>query len=458
MTTFIGRERELRALEDLYQGRASAFVPIYGRRRVGKSELILRFLRKKPHVYYVGKRAPAALQIREFLQTAAESLGEPLLATAPNDQWKPALLAAVERWKGPGKLIIALDEFQWIADESPELASVLQECWDRHFRDSGKIVLIVCGSFVGFMEREVLGRKSPLYGRRTAQIKLQPFGYREAARFHPSYSLVDQARTYFACGGVPHYLRCFDSERSVETNITSMFLNPLGPLYHEPEFLLREELREVEKYSAILMSLATGSKGVTELGLETGIGRGVQYHLQQLVELGYAARRFPLTGGPPQRTSVRYALEDPLLRFWFRFVYPVRSLLAGESPQRSFSGRIAPQLDSYFGGCFERLCREALPELYLKQGVSAAFEVGEYWSKDTQIDLVAVREDGWTDLGECKWGTVRSLRPVLRELVGKAGLFPNRRGATLGHLLFTRDAVRTPAAGATCYSLAQLYE
>src|SRR5256885_2183034 len=132
MAEFIGRERERKALEDIYRDRSSAFIPIYGRRRVGKSELILRFMRGKPHVYYVGKRAPAALQIQEFLESAADSLGAPLLATATRDQWKKALLTAVDQWKGAGKLILALDEFQWIAEASPELASVLQECWDRH--------------------------------------------------------------------------------------------------------------------------------------------------------------------------------------------------------------------------------------------------------------------------------------------------------------------------------------
>src|SRR5262249_37734947 len=157
-------------------------------RRVGKSELILQFLKGRPGVYFVGKKAPAGLQVREFLQEAAAVLDEPLLATFPAESWGAALDAVVSSWRGEGKLILALDEFQWTVEASPELPSELQVRWDRQWRDSGRVFLILCGSYVGFMEREILGRKSPLFGRRTAQIPLRPFGYREAALFHPRYS------------------------------------------------------------------------------------------------------------------------------------------------------------------------------------------------------------------------------------------------------------------------------
>lgn len=155
-TRFIGREQELRGLAAAYRSRESGLLPIYGRRRVGKSELILHFMRGKPHIYVVGKRAPASLQIRDFLETAAESLRNPLLRTVTQDDWKLALRTVVEHYRGKRKLIIALDEFQWMAESSSELTSVIQELWDRYWRDSGRVLLILCGSYVGFMEREVL--------------------------------------------------------------------------------------------------------------------------------------------------------------------------------------------------------------------------------------------------------------------------------------------------------------
>jgi AAA+ ATPase superfamily predicted ATPase len=443
MKEFIGRERELRALEEAYRSRKSALIPIYGRRRVGKSELILRFLQDKAGIYYLGKRSPAGLQIREFLQEASVALGEPLLATFPGENWKRALEAVVERWKGPRKLLIALDEFQWIAGASPELPSVLQELWDRKWEAPGSVCLILCGSYVGFMEREVLGEKSPLFGRRTAQIFLKPFEYLDAAKFHPNYSVESKARTYFICGGIPLYLKFFSDSCSVEMNIEKNLLNEYAPLFREPDFLLREELREIENYYAILFAIASGSLTSREIAGRTGIGnRAVYYYLEHLVELGYLSRRYPLTEKRPKARDVRYHLKDPLLRFWFRFVYPNASYVLQGGPRLAFRERILPDLDAYFGSCFERLCREALPKIYMTEGVGAPYQTGQYWDKKIQIDVVGLRGDAWTDLGECKWGKVESVRAIEEALLRKVEAYPNERNATIGKRIFTRSPVR----------------
>ncbi|MFL6199978.1 MAG: ATP-binding protein [Thermoanaerobaculia bacterium] len=461
MTEFIGRRQELGVLIEAYEGPASAFIPIYGRRRVGKSELILQLLKGRPGVYFVGKKAPAGLQIREFLEEAAAVLDEPLLASFPAESWGAALDAVVSRWRGDGKLILALDEFQWTVEASPELPSLLQERWDRSWRDSGRVVLILCGSYVGFMEREILGRKSPLFGRRTAQIPLRPFGYREAALFHPRYSLLDRARAYFLCGGVPLYLRCFSDGRSIESNLVQEVLEEFAVLHREGDFLLREELREVESYYAVLLAVASGHTTHQEIGRQMGTdSRSLHYYLQQLLELGYLRRRYPLTGERPPARHVRYDLDDPLLRFWFRFVFPNTSYIRHMGAERALRDRIRPHLDAYFGGCFERLCRESLPWLYRNEGVTAAFDVGEYWSKDAQIDVVGVRDDGWTDLGECKWGPVRSAQAVARDLEEKVRAYPNRRDATLGRRIFLRQEAPAGAADlpeVRWHSLAELY-
>jgi AAA+ ATPase superfamily predicted ATPase len=142
------------------------------------------------------------------------------------------------------------------------------------------------------------------------------------------------------------------------------------------------------------------------------------------------------------RRHVRYDLEDALLRFWFRFVFPNESSIQQMGPKRAFRERIRPDLDAYAGTCFERLCREALPRIYEREGVSAAFQVGEYWDKTAQIDIVGLRDDGWTDLGECKWGSVRSSSGVLADLRARASRFPNPRGATIGHRLFLHRCAR----------------
>ncbi len=460
MTEFIGRHAELKVLTDAYEAASSALIPLYGRRRVGKSELILRFLQGRPGIYYLGKQAPAGMQIGELLGEAAVALEEPLLAGLSVESWAAALDAVVSRWKSDRKLVLAFDEFQWIVGASPELPSVLQERWDRSWRDSGKVLLILCGSYVGFMEREVLGRKSPLFGRRTAQILLRPFGYREAALFHPRYSRIDQARTYFLCGGIPLYLKRFTDDRSIESSITAELLDEYAPLYREADFLLREELREVTLYYAILSAIASGHSVVQDIARQSGQDpRSLSYYLQQLVELGYIERRYPLTGEAPSARSVRYDLADPLLRFWFRFVFPSTSYIRHMGAGRALRDLIRPHLDAWFGLGFERLCREALPWLYRREGVTAAFEVGQYWSKSVQIDVVGVRADGWTDLGECKWGPVRSRRAVERELDAKVQAYPNPRDATIGRRIFSRKA---PAAalqktGVRWYGLEDLY-
>lgn len=458
--TFVGRKAELAVLEESLQARESGFVPIYGRRRVGKSELILQFMGRRPGLYFLGKKAPADLQIREFLQQAASLLEEPLLADHPARTWRDALAAVTDRWKSGKKLILVFDEFQWTAGASPELPSVLQEFWDCRWSRDGSVLLILCGSLIGFMVRDVLGRSSPLFGRRTAQILLRPLSFREAAQFQPGYSLVDRARTYFVCGGIPLYLKLFTPGRSVEKNIEANLLDEFAPLHHEPDFLVREELREVENYYAVLLAVASGNHTGQAIARETGIDQRAQhYYLKNLLDLGYLARRYPLTGKAPGKRHGRYVLDDPLLRFWFRFVYPNTSVIQHKGGAAAFQARIRPELEAYFGLCFERLCREALPALYNQEGVNAAFEIGEYWDRNSQFDVVGFRDDGWTDLGECKWGTVRSAGRLLRDLEAKVPLYPNPRNATVGLRVFTRNRLKTAPSvpNASLHCLEDLY-
>jgi uncharacterized protein len=456
---FHGRKREAGVLDAAWRSPASAFIPVYGRRRVGKSELIVHFMAGKGGLYFVGKRAPGESQINEFLETASRAMREPLLAQARVSGWREALELVVKRWTGKHKLILALDEFQWMAEAAPELPSVIQELWDRQWSKSGRVMLILCGSYLGFMEREVLGKKSPLFGRRTAQILLRPFDYLEAAEFHPRYSVADRARVYAICGGIPMYLLAFDERQSVEQNIMTRILDDMAVLAREPEFLLREELRDLIPYHAVLMALAQGQTAPAQLASGTGIDvRALNYHLQNLMTLGYVHRRFPLTGGKPSVKSVRYALDDPFLRFWFRFVFPHQSVLRMLGPKQGYGEILRPEIEAYYGRCFERLCREALPLIYRSEGVRSAFECGEYWDKEVQVDVVGLREDGRTDLGECKWGDVNSMAGLSAELENKITHFPNRRNATIGRRLFVRSLktrARMPAA--SVHTLKDLY-
>ncbi|MCP4347795.1 MAG: ATP-binding protein [Desulfobacterales bacterium] len=460
MKRFIGRKKELKVLENAYASEKSNFIPIYGRRRVGKTELVLQFLKNKPGIYFVGKRAQHEFQIQEFLRESSVALKAPLLEGFSASDWESALSAVVSTWHNNEKLVIVFDEFQWSVEASPELVSVLQKLWDREWKNSGKIFLIVCGSFIGFMEREILGKKSPLFGRRTAQIFLKPFGYREAGGFHPGYSLVDMARTYFICGGIPWYLDFFDTQRSVEMNIVENLLNPYAPLFQEPDFLLREELREVNNYYAILMAIASGSSSQVSISKSTGIdSRALHYYLKQLVGLGYISRQYPLTTNRPVARHVRYILDDPLLRFWFRFVYPNTSFISHMGGEKAMQSRILSEIDSYFGYCFERLCREALPYIYNRDRVNTSFKIGKYWNPETEIDVVGIRDDNWIDLGECKWGTIRSSESVKKELRSKLAYYPNPQNCTVALHIFSRNPVRQKSkTDVRWHSLKDLYD
>lgn len=456
---FVERSPELRLLQRAWASPDSGLIPVYGRRRVGKSALIRHFMDQSGGVYLVGKQAPAALQIREFLRVAAEALGQPLLARVSAEGWKDALSLVVAAHKGRGKLLLALDEFQWMCGASPELTGVIQEFWDTEWSRSGAVLLLLCGSFIGFMERDVLGAQSPLFGRRTAQIHLQPFTFREARSLHPALSLAEAARTWFICGGIPAYLLRFDPQRSFEANLREQILDEFAPLYREPEFLLREELRDLHVYYGVLMALAQGAGTAREIAGKTGVPeRSLPYYLQQLTELHYVRRRYPLDGGPPVAQRVRFTLEDPLLRFWFRFVFPNLSSLSYLGPDLTFARQIAPSLPAYFGARFEGLGREALPLLYRAEGVQAPFEVGEYWSRDAQIDVVGLRQDGVTDLVECRWGAAPVAARVAEELRARAGHFPNARGARIRLRLFSELPPQgTAPDDLECHDLRGLY-
>ena len=463
MAAFIGRSDEVALLTNAFESSRAEFIPIYGRRRVGKSELILRFMANKPGVYFQGQQSAAALQVRDFLGEAARALDMPLLAQLDISNWRQALRTVVGEWRTShpaDKLILALDEFQWMAGENPELLTVLQECWDRDWRSSGNVMLLLCGSYLGFMERKVLGEKSPLFGRRTAQIHLQPFGYVEAGEFLPRLSVVDRAKAYFLVGGMPQYLLCLDDSLSIDQNVQRHLLQEFSPLFQEPAFLLREELREIAPYHAVLFAIASGAGSASAIAKTIGMpDRSLHYYLQQLVSLGYLRRRYPLERKRPNVKQVRFEIDDPLLRFWFRFVFPNTSLIRSGGAPRAFADRIKPSLDAWFGACFERLCREAMPLIYAKEGVAAGFEVGEYWSSEVQIDVVGVRDDNRTDLGECKWGAARSVRSLAAELERKLAAYPNAQGATLARRYFVRRKPRSiaKADAKDWYSLDDLY-
>ncbi len=454
---FIGRRRELDALERRYASPESALVPVYGRRRVGKTELLLRFASRKPTVYFTASDKLRTPQIADFVRAAAEWLDAPHLAESAPATWEAALRLVVGAAPPDKKLLLVLDEFQWLCQSSPEAPSVIQRLWDLEWQRSNRLMLVLCGSFIGFMEREILGARSPLHGRGTADMRLEPFSFREAAEFHSRWSLGEQTRAYFVCGGIPAYLKRFDSARSVAQNIAQEFFEIDGFFQREPDFLLREELSEVKQAASVLEAVALGRRSQSDIARAAGLtASALAPHLKSLVSLGYLERIVPLSGELAPRTSVVYRISDPLLRFWFRFVEPNWSALRRHPPDRTFEQLVAPQWEAFCGDGFERLCRELLPLIYSKEGVSGQFQIGEYWDRAVQIDVVGVRGDGWVDLGECRWSANTGLSAAARELSARAMRFPVA-DRSVRQLLFVRKRPASVPAGIHVYDLDALH-
>jgi AAA+ ATPase superfamily predicted ATPase len=454
---FVGRRDELAALEKHYKARRSSLIPVYGRRRIGKTELLLQFITGKPSVYFSAAQKLRSSQISDLMRAAAMSLASPALAESTPTTWEAALRLVVGAAPRDRKLILILDEFQWLCESSPDLPSVLQRLWDLEWQRSNDVMLVLCGSFIGFMEREVLGARSPLHGRRSADLRIEPFSFREAAEFHPRWSHEEHARAHFVCGGIPAYLQRFDSQRSVAQNVTSEFFALDAFFQREPEFLLREELAEVKQAASVLETIALGRRSQNDIAKAVGLSTAaLAYHLKNLTGLGYLERIAPLSPRPPSKKAVVYRVADPLLRFWFRFVEPYASSLRLTSADRAFEQLVAPEWEAFCGEGFERLCREAMWSLYAAEGVTSRCQVGEYWDRATQIDVVGLRSDGWIDLGECKWSGRPALAGASRELATRAALYP-AAGRTVRTHLFFRKAPKQDGGLDEVHDLDDLY-
>lgn len=456
-SSFIGRDKECAALEKRYASPDSELLVVYGRRRVGKTELLKQFSRDKPTIFFTAKAKLPVSQIQGFMRAAARQLSMPALAQAAPPDWDSAFGLVLAAAPKDRKLLMILDEFQWACQSSPELPSVIQQLWDHEWQNSGRLMLVLCGSYLGFMEKEVLGGRSPLYGRRTGSFKLEPFSFLEAARFHQGWSAEERARAYFVCGGIPAYLRNFRPNLSVEQNIAREFFGTDGYFQNEPEFLLREELSDVTHAMSILEVVALGWKSQGQIARAVGLSTAaLAPHLKNFAQLGYLERVVPLSPKKQPRTSVAYRVADPLLRFWFRFFEPESDSMWELTPGQAFEQIVGSQWESFCGEGFERLCREALPLLYKHEGVSGRFQVGDYWEPDMQIDVVGLHSDGWIDLGECRWRADVSLAEAKHDITSRAARYPGM-GHTLARHVFVRSAPKRASGEVRVHDLEELY-
>jgi len=403
MENFVNRTNEINQLSDCYDSDKAEFIVLYGRRRLGKSELVRKSIAERDDaVYYQAIESTAQNQLEQFADTVSTQF--PPVANIRRD-WE-ALLEAL----GAHNAVVVIDEFPFLIQEDSSLPSRLQRVWDLTLQETGMTIVLV-GSSISVMEEKVLSGSAPLYGRRTATIDLKPLSITDAQEFFPRYDPETAITAWAIYGGTPYYLQTIDPDQSLGTNVQESLLSERGLLYSEPEFLLRTELRQPNTYFSILRALAHGRRTPNEIAGMAGIDAGsLSTYLQKLRRLRLVERHIPVTESPTASKRGRYRIAAPLFRFWFRFVYGNQDQLRMQETD-AYETLVAPELADYVSPLFERLCQHALPRLIDRQ----FREVGQWWYKDRELDAVGLSDSGLV-AGECKFTTQPVSEGVLSNL------------------------------------------
>ena len=425
---FIGRTAEMSELNRLYNSDSFEMPVIYGRRRVGKTRLITEFIQDKRAIYFQARRTNAEANLQYLSQAMlAGQTGAAGVSFRSFDEAFDAL-AAMSRDR---RLVVVIDEYPYLAQSSPEVSSLLQEKIDHLYKET-KLMLILCGSSLSFMEEQVLGYESPLYGRRTAQFKIMPLDFLTTLDLWPNMDREDAAVCYGMTGGIPAYVEKVDPATSLKDNIKRLFLNPSGYLFEEPSNLLLQECRNPEQYDAIVQAIAQGRSKLSEIAGAAGIpASNVKMYVDKLISLGVVERELPLNETSNKR--VVYQLCDQMFRFWYRFVPQNIGLIQNGMAEMAY-GRIEPHLSDYMGTVFELICRQYVYELARagKLDVVPA-TVGRWWGTDNrtrtqeEIDVIVDDGEGAALFAECKWRNEPVGEDVLDKLVFRSELFRRQR-------------------------------
>ena len=422
---FIGRERELNTLEKLYNSNKFEFAVIYGRRRVGKTALINEFLKNKRSIYFMGVESNSKQNLENFSKSVIE-FGTSVAANTSFASFQDALEYVFELSKNE-RIILAIDEYPYIAGAAKSLASTLQMLIDKH-KDSSKLMLILCGSSMSFMENQVLSYKAPLYGRKTAQIKVLPFSFEETFRYLKNANGEDRALIYGIVGGTPQYLLQINDKSSIEDIIKSTYLNANSPFFDEPINLLKQEVREPAIYNAIITAIATGASRLSEISGKVGEETSTcSFYIKNLISLGIIKKESPY--GEENSKRSLYSVADNMFRFWYRFVPDNSSLIARGADEAAW-GRIKPFVSEYMGTIFEEICKEYLWKQLIAGRSPIDFRsLGRWWGNDAkekkqvEIDIIGEQDKSAAVFAECKWTNEKVDLSVLDKLIYRSKLF-----------------------------------
>lgn len=420
---FLGREKEILDLEKEY-ARDGGFVVIYGRRRIGKTTLIKQFIKSKTAFYFLATKEVESQSMKRFAGVIARTTGNSVMQKAAFSDWLD-LFQAVADYKPNEKKVLVIDEFLYLVKVNDSFPSILQNAWDEILKDSN-VMLILCGSLISMMKKHALSYESPLYGRRTAQMRIAPLPFTTVYE-NQKLSFEEAAEQYSITGGVPKYMEFFSDGQPLYEQIKENVLSKNGFLYEEPNFLLTDEVQVPTNYFSIIKVIADGNHKLGTiagiLGLETST---LTPYLKTLSELGFIEKQVPVTEKNAEKTRKGlYFISDNFLRFWFRYVYPYKGELELDNTQISLDELDKDFKEKFVAFAYEDICKEIFARLCSDKAIDfTPSKIGSYWLNDksgnTQIDVMAVDTvNKRLFAGECKYHNQPIDADVYFELVKK---------------------------------------
>lgn len=440
----IDRTREMKALETEYTRKAASFTVIYGRRRIGKTRLITEFCKNKSSLYFLATEENERENMRVFQRLIADFTGNEILKNAAVDRWETLFDVIADSARQPERLIIAIDEFQYLGQANKAFPSILMKIWDQQLSDKN-IMLILCGSLIRMMKSQVLDYSSPLYGRRTAQMRIVQIPFKHYREFTPSLSEDALIQRYAVTGGVPKYIELFEESAPLLEQIRDTILSPSSFLYSEPEFLLGKEVSEIGSYFSILKTIAAGERKLGKIASALSVTQtSLTKYLKTLEELDLVEREIPITEENAAKSKRGlYRIKDNFIQFWFRFVYPYKALL--ETGRTDF---VLKRIEERFivNHCafvYEDICRERIWDFSSELELD---RIGRWWGAgDTEIDIVGYDSMGENIVfGECKYSTQPKGSNVLHALQEKAKLVPWKRTSRKEYFILYSRSGFTP--------------
>lgn len=427
MKQFINRKNELNILFQEYSRQEASFVVIYGRRRVGKTALINEFCKDKRTIFYLATEENEEENRNAFKNVSAAVLNHKLLKEVATDRWEIIFEVIAEACNEEAeRLVLVIDEFQYLGKANPAFPSILMRIWDEKLKDRN-IMLILCGSLIHMMTSQVLCYDSPLYGRRTAQMRIKQIPYRYYEEFMPKLTEEERLQRYAVTGGVPKYIEIFQngnshSELDIYELIRRHIMSRNAFLYVEPEFLLQKEVTEIGSYFSILKTIAAGNHKLSKIATAMNVKQtSLSKYLNVLSELDLIEREVPITEESPEKSKKGlYFIKDNFIKFWFQFIYPYKGMLENEQDDFVLNKIRNHFIDNHVSYVYEDICRQ---EIWKWNGKSFTVNrVGRWWGKsDVEIDIVAYDSAGQDIVfGECKYSAMPKGMEILQKLKEKA--------------------------------------